>query len=74
VIGRAGQVDDQSVETPCIKICVIDSVTSRCAGCGRTLAEIGEWSRLTDVERRRIMVRLDAERLNALDQKAPRSN
>ncbi|WP_208408092.1 DUF1289 domain-containing protein [Variibacter gotjawalensis] len=26
-----------------------------CLGCGRTIGEIGNWSRLTDEERRRIM-------------------
>jgi uncharacterized protein len=50
------------METPCIKICVIDPGTSLCEGCGRTLAEIAGWSRLAPAERRRIMAELPARR------------
>ncbi len=60
----AGPGKDQSVESPCIKICVIDSQTKLCTGCGRTLSEIAAWSRLSAGERRRIMTEL-AARLGA---------
>jgi predicted Fe-S protein YdhL (DUF1289 family) len=43
------------MESPCIKVCVIDKASGLCAGCGRTLQEIATWSRLTPAERRRIM-------------------
>lgn len=41
--------------TPCIKICVIDPVSKLCEGCGRTLAEIAQWGRLSEAERLAIM-------------------
>lgn len=50
------------IESPCIKVCAIDPASERCTGCGRTLAEIAAWSRLTDAERRRIMADLPARK------------
>lgn len=44
------------VSTPCIKVCVIDPVSKLCEGCGRPLAEIAQWGRLSEAERRAIMV------------------
>jgi predicted Fe-S protein YdhL (DUF1289 family) len=41
--------------SPCIKLCVIDAASGLCTGCGRTLAEIGNWLRFSDAERRAIM-------------------
>ena len=41
--------------TPCIKLCAIDPDTRLCAGCGRTLMEIGMWTSYSDEERQRIM-------------------
>ncbi len=41
--------------SPCIKLCTIDPVTRLCAGCGRTLTEIGQWASYSDEERKRIM-------------------
>ncbi|MFM9974384.1 MAG: DUF1289 domain-containing protein [Beijerinckiaceae bacterium] len=41
----------------------MDGLSGLCEGCGRTLAEIGQWSRMTETERQAIMrelpVRLD---------------
>jgi predicted Fe-S protein YdhL (DUF1289 family) len=50
------------METPCVKICVIDAGTGQCTGCARTRAEIAAWSGLTAAERRRIMAELDTRR------------
>jgi uncharacterized protein len=50
------------MESPCIRICVIDTHSGLCAGCGRTLAEIAAWSTLTPAERRTIMSRLPERR------------
>ena len=61
-----------AISSPCIKICVIDPVTKLCQGCGRTLQEIAQWSRLSEAERLAIMATL-AERLSpARDKQAPR--
>lgn len=46
--------------TPCIRICVIDAASGLCAGCGRTLAEIGGWLGFSDSERRAVMAELPA--------------
>lgn len=50
------------VSTPCIKVCVIDPASKLCEGCGRTLAEIAQWSRLSEVERQAIMAELPRRR------------
>jgi uncharacterized protein len=48
------------MESPCIKVCVIDISTNMCSGCHRSLAEIASWSRYTPAERRRITASLPA--------------
>ena len=48
--------------TPCISICVIDPETALCEGCGRTLDEISNWSRMTAEERRAVMAELAGRR------------
>ena len=45
----------QPIQSPCTRVCAIDSGTGLCTGCGRTLDEIARWSQMTDDERRRIM-------------------
>ena len=51
-----------SLETPCNKVCVNDTASGLCIGCGRTLAEIGSWISMTADERRRVMDELPARR------------
>lgn len=46
------------ISTPCVKICVIDPARRLCEGCGRTLAEIAGWSRMSEAERLAIMAKL----------------
>jgi predicted Fe-S protein YdhL (DUF1289 family) len=46
------------METPCIKICVLDAGSGLCSGCGRSLDEIADWASLSDAERGRIMAEL----------------
>lgn len=53
------------VETPCIKVCVLDPETGFCIGCGRTRQEIGGWLSMGPVERRSVMEGL-AERVETL--------
>ena len=53
------------VTTPCIKLCVIDSESGLCAGCGRTLGEIGGWLGFSEAERRAVIDTLPS-RLAAL--------
>jgi len=50
------------IETPCIKVCVMDAESGLCAGCGRTLDEIARWSVMSEVERRAILAQLPQRR------------
>jgi predicted Fe-S protein YdhL (DUF1289 family) len=43
------------ISSPCIKVCVIDSGSGLCTGCGRTLDEIARWGSLPESERLSIM-------------------
>jgi uncharacterized protein len=47
-----------AIQTPCIKICVVDPQSGLCLGCHRTLNEIAAWTSLGDAERARIMSEL----------------
>jgi predicted Fe-S protein YdhL (DUF1289 family) len=48
------------IETPCVKICTLDTRAGLCLGCGRTIDEIARWSGMGADERRRIMNELAA--------------
>ncbi len=50
----------QKMITPCRNICIMDAPSGLCEGCGRTLAEIGGWLRLSHAEREAIMRDLPA--------------
>ena len=43
------------MESPCVKICVINPADGLCEGCRRTRHEIARWSSYSDAERRAIM-------------------
>lgn len=46
------------MDSPCIKVCVVEPDTGLCLGCARTLPEIAAWSALDAESRRRIMAEL----------------
>ncbi|PPD31349.1 MAG: Fe-S oxidoreductase [Hyphomicrobium sp.] len=46
------------MDTPCIKLCLIDQASGLCEGCGRTIPEITAWASLSDIERRAVMAEL----------------
>jgi predicted Fe-S protein YdhL (DUF1289 family) len=46
------------IETPCIKVCVVDPETGFCIGCGRTRLEIGSWLGFSPRARKEIMAGL----------------
>lgn len=48
------------MDSPCIKLCVIDPQSGLCLGCHRSLDEIAQWSGLTPAARRAIMAELPA--------------
>ena len=45
----------EDIETPCVKVCVVDPETQLCIGCGRTRVEIGEWLGMKPAERHRVV-------------------
>jgi uncharacterized protein len=47
-----------AIETPCIKVCIVDPQSGRCIGCARNLTEIAGWTGFSDSERARIMAEL----------------
>jgi uncharacterized protein len=58
---RAEQVLTQpnpNVPSPCLSVCVMDPQTEVCAGCWRTLEEIGGWSRISDEAKRQVWQRI----------------
>ena len=57
------------IATPCIKVCAVDGRSQTCLGCGRTLVEIGGWTRFSDAERAAIMAALPVrkERLKTME-------
>lgn len=46
------------IESPCVKLCVIERDSRLCLGCHRSIDEITAWSRLTPDQRRDIMTDL----------------
>lgn len=55
------------IESPCVKLCQLHPVTRNCTGCHRTLAEIGDWSRMSPEARRAVMDDLPARARRAQD-------
>ena len=49
-----------SVLSPCIGVCLMDSESGLCRGCFRTLDEIAAWSGATNDDRRAIRASLPA--------------
>lgn len=43
------------IESPCIKICVIEPTSRLCTGCLRSIDEIGIWSQLSAEARKTVM-------------------
>jgi len=56
--GRLHLFSMTAIETPCLRICVIDETTGFCVGCGRTLEEIANWRSYSSNERQRVMAGL----------------
>ena len=46
---------ERPVASPCVNISALDD-DDVCSGCQRTVAEITRWSRMSNVERREVLV------------------
>jgi predicted Fe-S protein YdhL (DUF1289 family) len=57
------------IETPCLKICVLEPGSGLCRGCGRTVAEIAGWGAMSESDRRRVMALLP-DRIAAIGARA----
>jgi predicted Fe-S protein YdhL (DUF1289 family) len=60
------------LETPCVNVCLLDSESGLCVGCGRTIDEIAGWAQMSDDERSAIMAALPA-RLERFDRSESKS-
>jgi uncharacterized protein len=49
------------VDSPCVKLCQLNAADI-CVGCGRTRAEIGAWSTLSDALKRQVVEAAAARR------------
>jgi uncharacterized protein len=63
--------DLPNIETPCIKVCVVDPESGFCIGCGRTRLEIAAWLDLGIDDRRKVMAALP-NRVETLTQRKAR--
>jgi uncharacterized protein len=64
-------VPRSEIETPCVKICVVEPETGFCIGCGRTRMEIAQWLAMSPLERHSVMETLP-ERVATLTQRKSR--
>ena len=46
------------IESPCVKICVVEPDSGYCIGCGRTCDEIAGWIAMEPDQRRHVMIEL----------------
>lgn len=62
--GKLGSVPDfpRKVESPCVKVCVMDAERRFCAGCFRTLDEIATWGTMAEEDREAVLARLPERR------------
>ena len=52
------------VDSPCVKICIIQPESRLCIGCRRSIDEISRWSRMTPEERGEIKAVLPDRKLS----------
>jgi len=53
-VRATAQNEDQAVPSPCVGVCEMDSRSSLCRGCLRTLQEIQRWSGCDAAEKRAV--------------------
>ena len=59
------------MNSPCIKICVLDEEDRYCLGCKRTLGEIARWGEMDDAERAAVLAQLPARRSDVAEISVP---
>jgi len=58
---------ENSLKSPCRRVCAVSARTHFCVGCGRKLMEIGGWSGFSDEEKRAVLAQLP-DRLASMKQ------
>ena len=53
------------IESPCVKVCIINPQSRLCMGCYRSIDEIKDWSVMSPLQRRTIMDALPAREAEA---------
>ena len=53
-----------AIQSPCIKLCVVEPDSGYCMGCGRTGDEIASWISLSPQEREAVTEQLDQRLAN----------
>lgn len=53
---------EQSIVSPCVRVCIVDGESGLCVGCLRTLPEIAAWGSMTPKQREAVMADLPARR------------
>jgi predicted Fe-S protein YdhL (DUF1289 family) len=48
----------EPVESPCVKVCVVDPANGLCLGCFRSVAEIAGWTAMTPAARAAVLAEL----------------
>ena len=61
------------IESPCVQVCVIHPETRLCAGCARSIDEIGAWSRMSAEARSAIMAELPTRKAAPTTRRGGRS-
>lgn len=56
------RVFDDSVPSPCISVCQLDSANDLCLGCLRHIDEIRDWPVMTAEEKREVLERIEARK------------
>ena len=56
-------VVDNSVPSPCVMICTLDSKSGMCDGCHRTMDEIREWMILSREEKLGVLEKIEQRKL-----------
>ena len=54
----AALAQTESVPSPCVSVCAMDTATGLCGGCLRQLDEIASWSRMDDNDKREVWVKI----------------
>ncbi|SER53348.1 hypothetical protein SAMN04490244_101399 [Tranquillimonas rosea] len=52
---RDERLERATIQSPCVKICVVHPTERICTGCLRTLDEIAGWGRMDDAERQAVL-------------------